>query len=294
MADRGRVGSLVFSSKSCAEKEWRKAHESHRARIRQVKPATDMSAPSTMKMDHFRSNLKKERLLEDRYMEIDRQNRVLLKRMSEAMRKPNPYVVEKKEAAPPSLNRSGRKMEMVRITKDNARLLRSIQKVQPVYSHKKWEEHYQKSGRHLKNCCAYPVITRMSRGASAPSVMMQIASEVGAAGAVPASAVPSSVASPVAKGASSAAAPEEDRRFVLKEGLRIGETYYLLEMSTDGRILNVSAYDGESKASLELIIKEKVHRQLYRECNGDYAQIAAMLRVEGSRLVLDSPLAAGG
>eukprot|EP00434_Breviolum_minutum_P008696 symbB.v1.2.007666.t1/scaffold475.1/size199048/7 len=79
-------------------------------------------------MDHFRSNLKKERLLEDRYMEIDRQNRVLLKRMSEAMRKPNPYVVEKKEAAPPSLNRSGRKMEMIRITKDNARLLRSIQK----------------------------------------------------------------------------------------------------------------------------------------------------------------------
>lgn len=30
-----------------------------RAEIKQVKPATDMSAPSTMKMDHFRSNLKK-------------------------------------------------------------------------------------------------------------------------------------------------------------------------------------------------------------------------------------------
>jgi len=288
MADRGRVGSLVFSSKSCAEKEWRKAHESHRARIKQVKPATDMTAPSTMKMDHFRSNLKKERLLEDRYMEIDRQNRVLLKRMSEAMRKPNPYVVEKKEAAPPSLNRSGRKMEMIRITKDNARLLRSIQKVQPVYSHKKWEEHYQKSGRHLKNCCAYPVVTRMSRGTSAPSVMMQIASDP--AGGI-ASGAPSSVQSPKAPAA--ATAEEEDRRFVLKEGLRIGETYYLLEMSTDGRTLNVSAYDGESKTSLELVIKEKVHRQLYRECNGDYAQVAAMLRVEGSRLVLDSPLAQG-
>eukprot|EP00438_Fugacium_kawagutii_P019705 Skav203547 [mRNA] locus=scaffold220:305857:306615:- [translate_table: standard] len=252
-----------------------------------------MSAPSTMKMDHFRSNLKKERLLEDRYMEIDRQNRVLLKRMSEAMRKPNPYVVEKKEAAPPSLNRSGRKMEMVRITKDNARLLRSIQKVQPVYSHKKWEEHYQKSGRHLKNCCAYPVITRMSRGGSAPSVLMQIASETGGVGD-PASGVPSSVQSPVKGGTSTSVAQEEDRRFVLKEGLRIGETYYLLEMSTDGRTLNVSAYDGESKTSLELVIKEKVHRQLYRECNGDYAQIATMLRVDGSRLILDSPLAQGG
>eukprot|EP00435_Cladocopium_sp_Y103_P012135 s282_g3.t1 len=121
----GKAPAIPVLAKHCQQ---RKAHESHRARIKQVKPATDMSAPSTMKMDHFRSNLKKERLLEDRYMEIDRQNRVLLKRMSEAMRKPNPYVVEKKEAAPPSLNRSGRKMEMVRITKDNARLLRSIQK----------------------------------------------------------------------------------------------------------------------------------------------------------------------
>eukprot|EP00435_Cladocopium_sp_Y103_P009738 s282_g2.t1 len=169
-------------------------------------------------------------------------------------------------------------------------------KVQPVYSHKKWEEHYQKSGRHLKNCCAYPVITRMSRGSSAPSVMMQIASDPAAAsGAIPGSGAPSSVQSPVKGGASTSVAPEEeDHRFVLKEGLRIGETYYLLEMSTDGRTLNVSAYDGESKTSLELVIKEKVHRQLYRECNGDYAQIAAMLRVDGSRLILDSPLAQGG
>lgn len=284
MADRGRVGCLVYSSKSCAEKEWRKSHDSHRVRIRQVKPATDMSAPSTMKMDHFRTNLKKERLLEDRYMEIDRENRVLLKKMSEAMRKPNPYVVEKKEEKPPSLNRSGRKMEMIRITKDNARLLKSIQKVQPVYSHKKWEEHYQKSAVHLKNCCAYPVVTRMSRGRSAPSVMMQIAPD----GDGPDSMSPAGQ-SPVRTGAASPTAGEEDRRSVLKEGLRIGETYYLLEMSTDGRTLNVSAYDGETKTSLELIIKEKVHRSLYRECNGDYAQIAAMLRVEGNRLFLASP-----
>ncbi|CAJ1375770.1 unnamed protein product [Effrenium voratum] len=125
----------------------------------------------------------------------------------------------------------------------------------------------------------------MSRGGSAPSVMMQIAPD---GGSRPDSGGQSPGMSGMGSGQASA---EEDRRFVLKEGLRIGETYYLLEMSTDGRTLNVSAYDGETKTSLELIVKEKVHRSLYRECNGDYAQIAAMLRVEGNRLVLDNPLA---
>jgi len=246
-----------------------------------VKPSTDMTAPSTMKMDHFRTNLKKERLLEERYMEIDRENRVLLKKMSEAMRKPNPYTTVPKESRPVSLNRTGRKMELIRITKDNARLLKSIQSVEPVYNHKKWEEHYAKSAHHLKNCCAYPVITRMSRNESAPSVLMHMPpdqSDMMSTG------MSQGAASPTGGG-------EDNRNFVLKEGLRIGETYYLLEMATDGRTLNVSAYDGETKTSLELIVKEKVHRALYRECNGDYAQIASKLRVQGNRLVLDTPLA---
>lgn len=235
-------------------------------------------------MDHFRTNLKKERLLEERYMEIDRENRVLLRKMSEAMRKPNPYTTPGDANKPTSLNRTGRKAELIRISKDNQRLLKSIQGVQPVYNHKKWEEHYAKSAYHLKNCCAYPVVTRMTRGDSAPSVLMQMApdqtqSDYGSTGGF----------SPSRTGGADSTGGEDDRKFVLKEGLRIGETYYLLEMATDGRTLNVSAYDGETKTSLELIIKEKVHRQMYRECNGDYAQIAAKLRVDGNRLLLDFP-----
>eukprot|EP00930_Biecheleria_cincta_P071867 TRINITY_DN59320_c0_g1_i1.p1 TRINITY_DN59320_c0_g1~~TRINITY_DN59320_c0_g1_i1.p1 ORF type:complete len:284 (+),score=39.00 TRINITY_DN59320_c0_g1_i1:67-918(+) len=281
MADRGRVGSLVYASKSCYEKELQKNHEAHRARVNSVKPATDMTAPSTVKMDHFRTNLKKERLLEERYMEIDRENRVLLRKMSEGMRKPNPYTTQPKENRPTSLNRTGRKAELIRITKDNQRLLKSIQSVQPVYNHKKWEEHYEKSAYHLKNCCAYPVITRMSRNESAPSIMMHMQpDDFQSTGGM----------SPASQTAGSQGG-DDDRKFVLKEGLRIGETYYLLEMATDGRTLNVSAYDGNTKTSLELIVKEKVHRALYRECNGDYAQIASKLRVDGNRLVIDSPLA---
>lgn len=271
------IGSLVYSSRSCATKQWRKDHEAHRARIKAVKPSTDMSTPSTMLMDHFKTNLKKERLLEERYLEIDRENKVLLRKMSEAMKKPNPYVKEPPGTRDLSLNRTGRKMELIRITQDNQRMLKAIQEVKPVYDHKKWEKNFEDSEYHLKARCAYPVITRLPRQTSAPSVLLQMQED----------SLTSDAHSTFGK--SQTVDAEEDKKFVLKEGLRIGEVYYLLEMATDGRALNVSAYDGESQTSLELIVKEKVHRQLYRQCNGDYAQIASLLRVKGNRLILDVP-----
>jgi len=272
MADRGRVGSLVCSCKSAAQKEWRKAHEAHRQRITQVQPASDMTAPSTMGMVHFRTNLKRERLLEDRYMEIDRENQHLLKKMSEAMKKPNPYILKPDTDKPASLNRNARKADLTRITHENQRMLKAIQSTKPVYDAKKWEEGFQKSAVLLKSVCAYPVITRMPRTASSPSVLMTIEPE--GAGATGGS-------------ASFAAAEQEDNKHVLKEGMRIGEKYFLLEFTTDGRALTISAYDGDSQTTLELVVKEKKHRQLYRELNGDYSLMAARIRVDGDRLMVD-------
>merc|ERR1719277_620885 len=112
----------------------------------------------------------------------------------------------------------------------------------------------------------------MPREKSAPSILMSIEPEPAGFGGT---------------GGSFAAAEQDDRKFVLKEGMRIGEKYYLLEMATDGRSMTISAYDGDTQTSLELVVKEKKHRQLYRELNGDYSLIAARLHVEGERLVLD-------
>jgi len=271
--DRGRVGSLVVASKSGARKEWEKQHQAHRDRITKVKPATDMTMPMTATMDHIRNNLKKEQLLEGRYMEIDRENRILLRKMSDMMKKPNPYTTGKEEKPNVSLNKDGRKQSLLAITKENQRLLKSIQEVQPVYNVKSWDEHYRNSAVHLKNCCTYPVITRLPRQRSSPSILMRMETAVGDGSAA-------------AMGATDSGAGGEDVKYVLKEGKRIGETYFLVEMSTDGRTLNISAYDGDTQTSLELVVGEKNHRQLYREAQGDYALIANKLRVEENRLKL--------
>merc|ERR1719262_1986404 len=84
---------------------------------------------------------------------------------------------------------------------------------------------------------------------------------------------------------------DDELRYVLKEGKRIGDGYFLVEMATDGRTLTISAYDGDTQRTLELLVNEKNHRKLYREANGDYSSIASRLRVEGDRLLLDAATA---
>lgn len=269
--DRGRVGSLKTASKACSKRVWEREHDAHRDRITKVKPATDMTLPMTCGMDHIRNNLKKEQILEGRYMEIDRENRILLRKMSDMMKKPNPFTAAKPHGHCSGSNKDARKQALMAITKDNQRLLKSIQEVQPVYNHKKWEEHYHNTGVLLKNHATYPVITRLPRVKSSPSILMRMETAGGDGSAA-------------ALGQSGGG--DDDVKYVLKEGKRIGETYFLVEMSTDGRTLNISAYDGDTQTSLELVVAEKNHRQLYREAQGDYAQIANRLRVEGDRLKL--------
>lgn len=128
MADRGRVGSLQVGSKRCAQKVMRRNHDLHRSAVEGIKPAIDRAPPVAHQLEHLRHNLKKERLLEDRYMEIDRENKVLLGKMSEIMRQPSVFVdaprSEKLSAKGSSkghvtLNRNARKQEMTRITLEN-------------------------------------------------------------------------------------------------------------------------------------------------------------------------------
>lgn len=232
-----------------------------------------------MGMEHFRTNLKKERLLEDRYMEIDRENEILLKKMSDAMKKPNPYLDKPDTNKPASMNKQGRKASLIRITQENQRMLKAIHATKPVYSVTKWEDNYRQSEVLLRNCATYPVITRLPRDKSAPSVLLSMGTESQAQ--TPAGARPGSSILP-----SGEEDTPEGQQVCLKEGMKIGEKYWLLEMTTDGNTLNVSAYDGDAQ-TLELVVKEKKHRQLYRELNGDYSLLAGKLRIDGNRLLLE-------
>lgn len=255
--------------------------------MKQIRPQVDTSVPGTVHLDHLRNNLKREQLLEERYHEIDRENKILLQKMSDIM-KTSSYSSGRAKSGPPSLNRDSRKTELMRITQENQGILKRIQRAQPVYNHVAWEETYKRNTQYLKNSSEYPLVLKRkssSRGGS----LMPLGSKDGPGGSLDRA----DSSSRGGMGGSSTAEPgpqdlgPEDLRYVLKEGKRIGGRYYLVEMATDGRTLAVSAYDGDNQRTLELLVNERNHRKLYRDANGDYNAIVEKLKVEGDQLTLD-------
>jgi E3 ubiquitin-protein ligase TRIP12 len=257
-----------------------------------MKPQVDTSEPHVAHLDHLRNNLKREQLLEERYFEIDRENKILLQKMSDIM-KHNSYASERGRSGPPSLNRDLRKMELMRITQENHSILKRIQKAQPIYNHVEWEDSYRRSETYLRNKCEFPVTpsTRGSMRSTTGASFRPMSKPATVDGEeFHASSARSSTrggGSPHQTAVHQNTRSGEEPRYVLKEGKKIGATYYLIEMVTDGRDLAISAYDGEQQRTLELVVNEKNHRRLFREAEGDYNLVAERLRIEGDQLALD-------
>lgn len=279
--------SIPVGNKICAKRNLQRDQEMHRTRIKGIKPQVDTREPSVLQFEHLRNNLKREQMLEERYSEIDRENRILLQKMSDIMRHPT-LSQPRYPAGPVSLNRDFRKTQLIKITQENQAILRRIQRSQPMYNHVQWEESHRKNNEYLRNCAEYPITLRkrsMSQGASIMAPLEGSMYEDSQQRLEQSMAEDREQLQQRAQTAGPGGR-EDELRYVLKEGKRIGDGYYLVEMATDGRTLTVSAYDGDSQQTLELLVNEKNHRKLYRECNGDYSAIAARLRVEGDRLVL--------
>lgn len=238
-----------------------------------MRPQVDTTVPCTAQLDHLRNNLKREQLLEERYHTIDRENKILLQKMSDIMR--HPAHAPRPRTGPPSLNRDARKCELMKITQQNHALLKRIQQAQPVYNHVAWEDSYRKSNMYLKNTAEYPLV--LSRHPARASSASPAATSSGPFGKESGASSPKNQADGKA----------DDLKYVFKEGKTIGKDYFLVEMATDGRSLAVSAFHGDQKRTLELVVSESNHRKLYRELNGDYSRIADKLRVQGDQLMLD-------
>ena len=99
---------------------------------------------------------KKEVLAEERYTEIERENRILLEKMSSIMSKQKPSLYRPPQTAimiKRSLNRNRRKIEFEKITSENEKILKRLQKKTATYSVERWEEQFakQKEYRDIKS-----------------------------------------------------------------------------------------------------------------------------------------------
>lgn len=231
-----------------AREEKRRDQDLHRDRIRKMKPVTNTAPPSAF--PHLKNNLKREQQLEDRYRDIDRENKFLLDKMGRVLRSKSQPGLQ--VAAPASLTKAIRKKELTRIMKDNQAMLKRIQDIRPLYSIQHWAEEENQRQKLLQNCAHYPMQAR--RRSTSSSELVRLEREK--------------------------SAHDADEDTVHKGERNLGDQPFLVEMQTDGRMLAVYAYDQKAKRTLELVVSKEEHRKLHKLCNGDYQQVATKLRLD--------------
>jgi len=152
--DRARR-AMPIGNKQCHARFVQKCQETHKKKLHEMKCSIDNHEPK--RHPHLRKNLKKEQLMEERYAEIERDNRLLLEKMSYIMRHSSLDNDNQMQYAH-SLNREQRKRELQRITRENQNILGRIQAAEPTYDHLVWAEHEKQHEEYMKNICELPLV----------------------------------------------------------------------------------------------------------------------------------------
>ncbi|CAI2365166.1 unnamed protein product [Moneuplotes crassus] len=160
------------TSKVVVDKIKERKMKQHLKEIRCAKSLLDNSIPNSMRLR--KSNPKKERMLEERYTEIERANRILLEKMANIIGnkkfkhhryKPKSTKFSSSFFMPgievkSSLNSGKRKRELSRINFENDKLLKRLQDKKPTYDIVRWAKDRRKNERIIQNISTYPTMTR--------------------------------------------------------------------------------------------------------------------------------------
>ncbi|CAH1244406.1 C17orf105 [Branchiostoma lanceolatum] len=145
---------ITPSGNKLLQQKWDdKYYNEHRDLVRTAKPMVDTKAPRTYV--HMHMKLRKLQLEEERLATVERDNRILLEKMSHIMRTRG-RVDNRNEYEHHSLNREKRQRELMRITKENQEILKRIMKREPEYDHAKWQRDWEKNEQFMDNIARYP------------------------------------------------------------------------------------------------------------------------------------------
>jgi len=131
----------------------RKYYEEHQQKVRQAQPMVDTKAPTTYV--HLHLKLKKLQLEEERIAVIERDNRILLEKMSEIMRTTG-RVDHRNNYIHRSLNKEKRQRELLRVTRENQEILKRILAREPEYNHMQWQKEWEENETFMDNIGRYP------------------------------------------------------------------------------------------------------------------------------------------
>ncbi|XP_078512243.1 uncharacterized protein LOC144771860 [Lissotriton helveticus] len=136
------------------QQKWDKTYyDEHQRKVQTAKPMVDASSPRTY--GHLNLKLKKLKLEEERLSIIERDNRLLMEKMSCIMRTKG-GVDNRNNYELKSLNKEKREQELLKVSRENQNILERIEKCEPQYRVQKWAEDYQKAEQYMDSIAKYP------------------------------------------------------------------------------------------------------------------------------------------
>lgn len=128
-------------------------YDTHRRKVKSAKAVIDNKPPKTY--IHLHLPLKKLQIEEERLATIERDNRILLEKMSFVMRTRG-RVDNRNDYEHKSLNKTKRQRELLRVTHENQAILKRISSKEPHYNHLQWEDEWQINETYMDNISKYP------------------------------------------------------------------------------------------------------------------------------------------
>jgi len=145
---------LTAANNKLLKKRWDTTrYDMHRKKVHQAEAVIDNHAPKTYL--HLHLKLKKMQIEEERLATVERDNRILLEKMSFIMRTKG-RVDNRNDYHHKSLNKTKRQRELLRVTHENQAILKRITSKEPHLNHLNWEEDWKANQQYMDNIAKYP------------------------------------------------------------------------------------------------------------------------------------------
>lgn len=144
--------ALLSPNKIIAKKTEERNKIYFERRMKGITCSIDRETPLSFRNMH--NNPKKQQQHNEKMAEIERENKILLEKLTHIMHSPKSPT--QREFKIKSLNKDLRKQELVRITIENQWMIKRISEKKSNYSRKEWNESRKKQEYYLKTMSQYP------------------------------------------------------------------------------------------------------------------------------------------
>lgn len=263
---------LPTANKILTDKWNTRQHHIHENKVRTMKSSVDTGRPATW--GKIRSKAKKEQLIEDRYTEIERENRILLEKMQTIMSH-RTTSLDGRHVRHKSLNSGYRRRQLMKISMENQAILKRLQAKGSNYDVNSWEKERKLSEHRLKYMCEFPY--QLATRAESPRSPRNRSAR---------SPLNRSIRQSTRGTKRKNSAPIQSKEIILTTQKELNGKIFTIKISRNKRKVYMKVHSEEAPQRADLVLGDAQVREILGNLQ-EYHRLADMLIYEKGQFVLD-------